>query len=117
MAKDEKLSESMSEMVMHGGEEVRKAMENYFSFFQKSISASPLFESDLNKKIRSYTEQNVAAALEFARKLTQAKDFQEFWRIQTEFMQTQLKAFGEQAKDFGETATKTATGAFKDISS
>lgn len=36
MAKDEKLSESMSEMVMHGGEEVRKAMENYFSFFQKA---------------------------------------------------------------------------------
>jgi hypothetical protein len=117
MAKDEKPSENMSEMVMQGGEQVRKAMENYFNFFQKSISASPWLESDLNKKMKRYTEQNVAAASEFARKLTQAKDFQEFWRIQTEFMQTQLKAFGEQAKDFGETATKTATDAFKDISS
>ena len=117
MAKDENTSESMSEMVMQGGEQVRKVMENYFNFFQKSISASPWLESDLTKKMKSYTEQNVAAASEFARKLTQAKDFQEFWRIQTEFMQTQLKAFGEQAKDFGETATKTATGAFKDISS
>ncbi len=32
-------------------------------------------------------------------------------------MQTQLQTFSEQAKDLGETATKAATGAFKDISS
>ena len=81
MAKDEKPSESMSEMVMQGAEQVRKVMENYFNFFQKSISASPWLKSDLNKKMKSYTEQNVAAASEFARRLTQAKDFQDFWLI------------------------------------
>ncbi len=67
--------------------------------------------------MKSYTEQNVATASEFAKKLTQAKDFQDFWRIQAEFMQTQFKALNEQAKDLGEAATKAATGAFKDISS
>jgi hypothetical protein len=117
MAKDEKSSENMSAMVMQGAEQARKAMENYLNFFQKSISASPWLESDLNKKMKSYTEQNVAAASEFGRKLTQAKDFQDLWRIQIEFMQTQLQTFSEQAKDLGETATKAATGAFKDISS
>ena len=81
MAKDEKSSASMSEMVMQGAEQARKAMENYLNFVQKSVSASPWLESDLNKKMKSYTEQNVAAASEFARKLTQAKDFQDFWRI------------------------------------
>ena len=117
MAKDEKPPGSMSEMVVQGAEQARKGVENYLNFFQKSISASPWLESDLNKKMKTYTEQNVAAASEFAQKLTQAKDFQDFWRIQTEFMQTQLKAFTEQAKDLGEKATKAATGAFKDISS
>jgi hypothetical protein len=117
VAKDEKPFESMSGMVTQGAEQARKAMENYLNFFQKSISASPWLESDLNKKMKSYTEQNVAAASEFARKLTQAKDFLDFCWIQNEFLQTQLKAFSEQAKDLSETATKAARGAFKDISS
>jgi len=117
LAKDEKSSASMSEMVMQGAEQARKAMETYLNFVQKSVSASPWVESDLNKKMKSYTEKNVAAASEYARKLTQAKDFHDFWRIQTEFMQTQFKAFSEQAKDLGETATNAATGAFKDFSS
>jgi hypothetical protein len=116
MEKDTKASENVSAFVSQSVEQTRKAMENYLNFFQKNISASPWLESDLNKKVKSYTEQNIAAASEFAQKLTQAKDFQDFWRIQTEFMQSQLKAFSEQAKDLGETATKTATGAFKDIS-
>jgi hypothetical protein len=117
MATDEKPFAGMSEMVTQSTEQAHKAMESYLNFFQKSISASPLLESDLSKKMKNYTEQNVAAASEFAGKLTQAKDFQDFWRIQSEFMQAQSKTFSEQVKDLGETATKAATGAFKDFSS
>ena len=114
---EEKSFQNMSEMVMQGTEQTRKAMENYLNFVQKTTSGLPWLESDLNKKMKSYAEQNVAAASEFGRKLTQAKDFQDFWRVQTEFMQAQLKTLGEQAKDLGDMATKAATGAFKDISS
>jgi len=46
-------------------------------------------------------------------KLSQAKNFQEAFRIQTEFMQTQLKSFAEQAKSLGEAYTKAATDATK----
>jgi hypothetical protein len=114
---EEKSFQNMSEMVTQGTDQVRKAMENYLNFIQKTASGSPWLEPDLNKKMKNYAEQNVAVASEFARKLTQAKDIQDFWRIQTEFMQTQLKTFSEQAKDLGEIATKAATGAFKDVSS
>jgi hypothetical protein len=65
------------------------------------------------KKMQSYGDQNIAIATQFAKKLSQAKDFQDFWRIQTEFMQAQWKAFSEQTKDLGETITKSATGALK----
>jgi hypothetical protein len=34
-------------------------------------------------------------------------------QIQTEFMQTQVKALSKQANDLGETATKAATEPFK----
>jgi hypothetical protein len=37
------------------------------------------------------------------------RDFQDFWRIQTEFMQAQWKAFAEQTKELTESATKSAT--------
>jgi hypothetical protein len=94
-------------------EQARGAMENYLNFFQKSMSASPWAGAELNKKVADYAQQNVATAFEFAQKLTQSKDLQDLVRIQTEFLQAQMKSFTEQAKDLSETATKAATGALK----
>jgi phasin family protein len=91
----------------------RGAMESYLDFFQKNMFASPWAQTDLNKKIQNYAGKNLATTFEYAQKLTKAKDLQELTQIQTEFMQTQMKALGEQAKDLGETATKAATEAFK----
>ena len=94
----------------------RKAMENYLDFFQRSMFASPWAQTDLNKKIQSYAGKNLATTFEFAQKLTKAKDLQELVQIQTEFMQTQMKALSEQAQDIGETATNAATSAIKGAS-
>ena len=55
--------------------------------------------------------------LDLAQKLTQTKDLQDLVRIQTEFLQTQMKSLTEQAKELSETATKAAAGAFKGPSS
>jgi hypothetical protein len=107
----------LSAMLTQGIEQTRKAMESYLDFFQKTIKTSPLLETDLNKKMKTYMEQNIAAASEFAQKASNAKDFQDFWRIQTEFMQAQWKAFTEQTKDLGETAAKSATSVMKGLSS
>ena len=70
------------------------------------MKASPWLDADINKKMQSYTERNIAAANEFIQKLSQARDVQSFWQIQTDFMQTQWKAFSEQTKDLGETVSK-----------
>jgi hypothetical protein len=107
----------LSEMMTQGFEQTRKAMESYLDFFQKNITASPLLDTDLNKKMKTYTEQNIAAVSEFAQKVSKAKDFQDFWRIQTEFMQAQWKAFTEQTKDLAESTTKSATDVMKGLSS
>ncbi len=107
----------LSEMMTQSFEQTRKAMEGYLDFFQKNIKGSPALGTDLNEKMKTYMEKNIAAASEFAQKLTQAKDFQEFWRIQTEFMEAQWKAFSEQTKDLGETAAKSAPNVMKGFSS
>ena len=83
--------------------------------FEKGMKASPLLDADLNKKLKDYIDKNIAAANEFIRKLSEAKDSQSFWRMQIDFMQTQWKMLSEQMKDLGETVTKSVTGAFKNI--
>src|ERR1035438_6129218 len=114
MAKDDKKpSEDLSAVAGQTMEQARGAMENYLDFFQKSMSASPWAGTELNKKMADYAQQNVAAAFGFAQKLTQAKDLQDLVRIQTEFLQTQMKSLTEQAKDLSEMATKAAAGPLK----
>ena len=115
MVKSEQPFVEFSDMMTQNFEQTRKAMEKYAELFEKGMKASPWLDADLNKKMQSYIEKNMAAANEFMRKLSEAKDVQSFWRIQTDFMQTQWKTFGEQMKDLSETVTKSVTGAFKNI--
>ena len=116
MAKESKIPfESVNELAAQTIEQARGAMENYLDFFQKRMFASPWAETDLNKTIQSYAGKNVATTFEFAQKL--AKDLQDLVRIQTEFLQTQIRSLTEQAKELSETATKAVAGTLKGPSS
>ena len=115
MVKSDQPFAGISEMMTQNFEQTRKAMEKYADLLEKGMKASPLLDADLNKKIKDYMEKNIAAVNEFMRKLSEAKDVQSFWLVQTNFMQTQWKMLSEQMKDLGETVTKSVTGAFKDI--
>ena len=89
-------------LLTQGIEQTRKAMESYLDFFQKNMKAPPLLDADLNQKMKTYMEQNIAAVSQFAQEV-------DFWRIQSEFTQAQWKAFTEQTKELTELATKSAT--------
>jgi hypothetical protein len=104
----------LTEMMNQGFEQTRKAMENYAQLFQKTMKVSPLFGADLNKKTNTYIEKNIAAANEFIQKLSQARDVQSLWQIQTDFIQTQWKNYVEQMRDIGDTATKNVADTLKD---
>jgi len=93
-------------------EEVRGFEVNYFNVIGRMVTALPWL-ADFNKKLQSYFEQDFAAALEFAHELRQAKDMQDFVRIQSEYVQRCLYSFAAQAKDFSDTCSKVATGAIK----
>ena len=84
--------------------QAHEALEIYFDFLKKSVSSFPSGGAELGEKLKDQSVQNIIAVRELVKKLSQAKDFEEAFRIQTEFMQSQLQAFGEQIKSLGEAA-------------
>ena len=82
--------------------------ENYVSWVQQTMSASPWGSTDLNKKLLSYATENVSASFGFVQRLSQARNLEDAVKIQTEFMTAQFNSFNEQAKNIGEIYTRTA---------
>jgi hypothetical protein len=120
MAKNAKplgdLNANVERTVEHSMEQTRGAVDHYFNFLQETISSLPSGRTDVGEKLKSHAESNIAATHEFVRKLSHVKDFQDAIRIQTEFVQMQMRAFGEQAKSLSDAYSKTATGAVKALS-
>jgi phasin len=76
-------------------EQAEKAFGMFFDAASKSISTVPGAGSDISKQALTFTEQNMRAAFEHARKLVHATDFQEAMRIQSEFLRSQFTNAGE----------------------
>jgi hypothetical protein len=93
-------------------QEVRGFEESYYSLIQAMMPALPWL-ADFNKKLQNHIEQNFAAAYEFTRELSQARDMQDFVRIHTAYIQKCLQLSAAQMTDFAETYTNVASGAIK----
>jgi len=106
---DQKPLEELNAMAKQTMEQAHGAVDNYFGFLQKTVSSFPSGGTDFGEKLKDYAEKNIAATRDYVNKLSQAKDFQDVMRIQSEFMQAQMSAFGEQTKTLGEAYTKAAT--------
>ncbi len=113
MADDKEPFEALTATTEQTAEQITKqtqgAMENYFGWLQKTMSALPWSNTNLNRILLSHATQNVTATFAFVQKLSQAKSFQDVVKIQTEFMNAQLNSFNDQAKIIGEIYTKAAT--------
>ena len=93
--------------------QTQDVMENYFGWLQKTISALPWSNTNLNRILLSNATQSITATFAFVQKISQAKNFEEVVKIQTEFMETQMNSFNEQAKVLSEVYTKAAEDAMK----
>ena len=113
MAKDQKPADQMDAFSKQAMAQAHEALEIYFDFLKRSVSSFPSGGTELGEKLKDQSVQNIIAVRELVKKLSQAKDFEEAFRIQTEFMQSQLQAFGEQIKSLGEAYTKEAAGGVK----
>ena len=109
----ESLTATAAQTVEQITKQTNDAMENYFGWLQNSMSSFPWSNTNLNRILLSNATQNVTATFAFVQKLSQAKDFQEVVKIQTEFMEAQMNSFNEQAKVLSEIYTKAAEDAVK----
>jgi hypothetical protein len=100
---------TLDEVVEVLGGEVRKAVDKYFDFLQKTVSSYPLGDTELGGKAKDCAEKNITMARGYMHKLVGAKHFLEIVPIHTEFIQAQLGFMGEQIKSLGEIYTKAAT--------
>lgn len=109
----EDFGENAKQAIERTTRRAREAADSYFNFVKEAVSSLPSGVTDLGEKLKSYAETNIVATHEFVLKLSQAKDFQEVARIQSEFMKAQMEAFGEHTKILAGEFTKAATGAIK----
>jgi hypothetical protein len=106
--KDQEPFGSLSQTAKQITEQTKGAMENYFNWLQNAMSAVPWSNTNLNRILLSHATQNVTATFAFVQKLSQAKNFQDVVKIQSEFMNAQLNSFNDQAKIIGEIYTQAA---------
>src|SRR5258708_2322939 len=65
-------------------DQAEKAFGMFFDAAKKSLASIPSPGAEISKQALSFTEQNIKAALDHARKLTQATDLQQAMQIQSE---------------------------------
>jgi len=87
---------------------VMGAFQDAMRTFEGQARATQAGAKDVSEKALGYAERNITNTFALVDRLVQAKDPQEFIRLQIEFIETQMKELGEQAKELGEAAAKMA---------
>ena len=76
-------------------DQAEKAFGMFFDAAGKSMTSMPGAGTEISRQALSFTEQNMKAAFEHARKLVHATDLQEAMRIQSDFLRSQFTNAGE----------------------
>ena len=97
MAKDQKAAEHPNGIAEQAMEQARRAADIYCDFVKQAIAATPSGGNEFAERIEGYAERNITLTQEYLRQLSQARNFQDMVRIQADFMQSLMKAFGEQS--------------------
>jgi phasin len=76
-------------------DQAEKAFGMFFDAANKSVASIPAPGTEMSKQALTFTEQNMKAAFEHARKLVHATDLQQAMQIQSEFLRSQFTNAGE----------------------
>jgi hypothetical protein len=106
MAKDRKPADQIDAFSKQAMAQAHEALDIYFDSLKRSVSSFPSGGTKLGERLKDQSVQNIDTVHELVKRFSQAKDFEEALRIQTEFMQSQLHVFEEQIKSLAEAYTK-----------
>jgi phasin len=80
-------------------DQAEKAFGMFFEAAKKSMASIPAPGTEISKQALTFTEQNMKAAFEHARKLVHATDLQQALQIQSEFLRSQFTNAGEHMRE------------------
>jgi phasin len=94
-------------------DQAEKAFGMFFDAAGKSMTSMPGAGTEISRQALSFTEQNMKAAFDHARKLVHATDLQEAMRIQSEFLRSQFTNAGEHMRQISGGVMSAAKDASK----
>jgi phasin len=94
-------------------DQAEKAFKMFFDAAGKSMTSIPGPGTEISKQALTFTEQNMKAAFDHARKLVHATDLQEAMRIQSEFLRSQFTNAGEHMRTITSEVMSTAQDTLK----
>ena len=65
----------------------------------------------MTEKAMIFAEQNISSAFEFVQQLMRAKDVQDVFQLQADYLKRQMEAFSEQARELSESSSRAAKDA------
>ncbi len=96
-------------------DQARKTFETFLKSAEQAAStmedrgeAVRAGAKEVSVKAISFAEKNVAASLDYAEKLLQAKDLTEVLKLHTDYVQNQMRFLAEQASEIGQAVTRAA---------
>jgi phasin len=114
------IPKEMRAMAEASVEQARKTFEKFVESAQ--ATAGTLEErgasvragaKDVGAKAIAYAEKNVQASLDYAQSLLHAKGLGEVMRLNSEYVQSQMRALAEQASEMGQIVSRAAMDAAK----
>ena len=101
MATEENPFEAVRAMMLENLEKVGTATQSYLDMVERTMRGFPGANQEQISTFKTYVEGQVAKNRDFGEKLLSAKDFQEAFRIQAEYFQSQLRACAQDAAQIG----------------
>ena len=93
--------EAVRAMMIETLERSRSATQSYIDLVEKTMRGLPNANANQVDAFKGYIERQVTANHAFVDKLLHAKDFQEAFRIQSEYLQSQMRAAAEDVTKIG----------------
>ena len=93
--------EAVRAMMLENLEKVGGATQSYIDMVERTMRNVPGANQQQIGTFKEYIERQVATNRDYCEKLLRAKDFQDAFRIEVEFFQSQLKGAAEDATQIG----------------
>ena len=97
--------EAVRTMMLDNLERMGGATQAYLDIVERTMRSFPSANQEQIGAFKAYIERQVAANRDFVEKLLHAHDFQEVFRIQVEYFESQLRAATEDASRIGAKVT------------